>query len=135
MNFLNGKITRDNGIWFDGGNVKLKIPSRHIDRLKKYVDREITFGIRPEDICESGDSRNLKEKSEAALIVEVVEPMGNELYLYLSTGQNTIIARLNAQFQSVVGDKIKLVFNMAKAHFFDIEKGDSLFGSTVTYES
>ncbi|MFQ5865114.1 MAG: ABC transporter ATP-binding protein [bacterium] len=126
MNLLNGKIRRDHGIWLDEGNLKLKLPSNYESKIGKYVDKEIIFGIRPEDIYESQDSYENKELAEATLTVEVVEPMGNEIYLYATTGLNPIIARLNANFKAASGQQITLFFDMTKAHLFDLATEESI---------
>jgi len=126
MNFLRGRIIEGDGIWFDEGNVKFILASRYGHTLKKYIGREVIFGIRPEDIHIPGVSYGVKEKSKVSLEVEVVEPMGNEIYLYATTGVSPLIARLNAEFQTTVGQKIDLIFNMAKVHFFDSETEESI---------
>lgn len=119
MNILDGKIIKDNGFWFDDGNLKLKLPRKYEEKLAGYVDEEISFGIRPEDIYEAGFAHGLEETVEASLTVEVVEPMGNEIFLYVSTGKHPMVARIDAHSQAAIGQKANLAFNMAKAHFFD----------------
>lgn len=121
MNLLVGKIIKDDGLWFVEGKLKVKIPKNHEAMLAKYIDREVIFGIRPEDIHEARATQDIKERARASLAVEVVEPMGNESYLYATTGLNPVIARLSADLPTRAGQQIDLVFNMAKAHFFDKE--------------
>ncbi len=120
MNILDDKIIKDNGFWFDDGNLQLKLPRNYEEKLAGYVDKEISFGIRPEDIYEAGFAHGLEETAvEASLTVEVVEPMGNEIFLYVSTGKHPVVARIDAHSQAAIGQKVNLAFNMAKAHFFD----------------
>lgn len=119
MNLMEGKIIRDNGLWFDEGALKIKLTPRHQKGLAEYMDKEIVFGIRPEDIHEAGTHHGVEESAEAELVVEVVEPMGNETFLYASTGLNPLTARLRTKSAIKVQEKIKLIFNLAKVHFFD----------------
>lgn len=126
MNFLNGKIIRDNGLWFHEGNLKFKLPTIYDDKLANFIDKEIIFGIRPEDIYETSYAHNMNYKSEAKLLVEVVEPMGSEIYIYVTTGLNPLVARLNTQYEPSVGQQIDLVLNMSKAHFFNKDTGKSI---------
>ncbi|MEE8127162.1 MAG: TOBE domain-containing protein, partial [Nitrospinaceae bacterium] len=120
MNILDGKISKDNGLWFDDENLKLKLPGKYEEKLAGYLDKEISFGIRPEDIYEAGFAHGLEETAvEASLTVEVVEPMGNEIFLYVSAGKHPMVARIDAHSQAAIGQKVNLAFNMAKAHFFD----------------
>ena len=126
MNFLNGKMVRENGFWFQAANLKFKIPLSYGKILENYVNKEVTFGIRPEDIYQSDYADNLEDVSEAKLLVEVVEPMGSEIYLYVTTGLIPLIARINAHYEPKVGQYIELVFNMSKAHFFDKDTEKSI---------
>ena len=87
---------RDNGIWFDEGALKLELPAALEKKLAKYIDKDICFGIRPEDIDEADSPQGMNGKAEASMLVDIVEPMGNELVLYLSTGKNSLVARLNS---------------------------------------
>lgn len=119
MNLMEGKIIRDNGLWFDEGALKIKLTPRHQKGLAEYMDKEIVFGIRPEDIHEAGTHHGVEESAEAELVVEVVEPMGNETFLYASTGLNPLTVRLRTNSAIKVQEKIKLIFNLAKVHFFD----------------
>ncbi len=126
MNILDGKIIKDNGIWFDEGNLKLKLPENYEKKLERYVGKEISFGIRPEDIHDATLHHSLNEKTEASLLVEVVEPMGHEIFLYTSTGAHSLVARISSRSKPVIGQPIKLAFDMAKAHFFDLQTEESI---------
>ena len=127
MNILDGKINKDSGLWFDDGKLQLKLPVKYEERLSGYVDKQVSFGIRPEDIYEAGFAHGLEETAvEASFTVEVVEPMGNEIFLYVSTGSHPMVARIDAHSQAAIGQKVNLVFNMAKAHFFDAETEEAI---------
>jgi len=126
MNFLQGKIVRDNGFWFHEDSMQLRIPSKHQTSLKRYTDKEVIFGVRPEDIHESDASQSIREKSDVSLKVEVVEPMGNEVYLYATTGRHSMIARLHPRFQAAMGETVRLTIDMGKAHFFDVQTEASI---------
>ncbi len=126
MNLMEGKIIRDHGLWFDEGALKIKLTPRHQKGLAEYMDKEIVFGIRPEDIHEAGTHHGVEESAEAELVVEVVEPMGNETFLYASTGLNPLTVRLRTNSAIKVQEKIKLIFNLAKVHFFDKDTDDAV---------
>ena len=49
-------------------------------------------------------------------MVEVTELMGNEIFLYLINGKSKFVARVDPRSDFKVGEKIKLVFNMANMH-------------------
>ena len=51
MNFLNGKVIKDDGkLYFDEGTFKVKIVDDMMGRIGPYQGKEVVFGIRPEDI-------------------------------------------------------------------------------------
>ena len=55
--------------------------------------------------------------------VEIVELMGSETYLYLSTSgkDDNIIARVDPRSPARAGDKIPVALDANRLHFFDIE--------------
>jgi multiple sugar transport system ATP-binding protein len=122
MNFMSGKLGQENGeLVFDEGNFKVKISEKMKPSLKAYSGKEITFGLRPEDVYEKGFSEGADEKAPVQATLEVLEPMGNELFLYLTTGSHPIVARVDVHETPEVGQKLNLIFDMSKAHFFDKE--------------
>ncbi|HOV12731.1 MAG TPA: sn-glycerol-3-phosphate ABC transporter ATP-binding protein UgpC [Spirochaetota bacterium] len=116
MNFINCKV-KDNGsnIVVEHQDFTITPTKEHQEKLKPYLNKEITFGIRPEDI-ELDTSNPNKIKA----IVDVVEPLGAETYLYLSTPNDTqMLARIDPHHQVKVGDKIDLGITINKAHYFN----------------
>jgi multiple sugar transport system ATP-binding protein len=121
MNFFDGEIHRENGMWFESGRMKLMIPENYFSSLEAYVDKPVCLGIRPENIDYRIRAKQPLSGADVKATVEVVEPMGNEVYLYASAGEQSFIARLDNQFGGTEGLKINLLFDMANAHFFDLE--------------
>ncbi|GGN24548.1 ABC transporter ATP-binding protein [Halarchaeum nitratireducens] len=73
-----------------------------------------TLGIRPEDFeVADGDGR-------LNTVVDVVEPMGSDNFLYLETGPNEIelTARVDSTFRPQRGDSVSLTFDPNDVHFF-----------------
>ncbi len=121
MNFVTGRITRESGLFLHEGTNRLRIPPQYENNLSAYVDQNAVFGIRPEDIHLAESAIGLTQKAELSATVEVVEPMGSEIYLYLNTGTNNLVARINARTEPAVGSRLALVLDMSKAHFFDAQ--------------
>jgi len=118
MNFMEGKITNANGLWFDEGKIKLRIPDNFDNRIKDYMGKSIILGIRPENI-EIAEETSGANSSLVSANVEVIEPMGNEIFVYLHTGLNSFVARVNPRIEPHVGEPVVLKFDMDKAHFFE----------------
>ena len=119
MNFLEGRLVFDNGhAEFDEGGLRLPIPDHMRDALTPWRDREVTFGIRPEDITSMDANKDWKEARQIKATVEVVEPMGSETFLYMTTGRYPFIARVDAFVDPGINTEMPLLVNMARAHFF-----------------
>ena len=122
MNFMEGRIVSHDGkSVFNEGHMLLTIPDHMADALQPYLDREVVCGIRPEDIISAGTSREWPHGQEITATVEVVEPMGSETFLYLTTGTHSFIAKVDAHVEPVIDSVTALVVNMEKAHFFTKE--------------
>ena len=120
MNFLQGKITAQNGdYYFVDKGVKLRILQPNPDRIASYKDRNVICGIRPEDIYDRIFAQDARPEYTITATVEVVAPMGSEIYLYLNAGRNSFVARVNNQDTAKSNQDLQVVFDMSKAHFFD----------------
>lgn len=120
MNFFYGHVEKDaSGLYFKTPNVSVRLPKEWHAKAEEYIDREVVFGIRPEEIGSERaeaepDPQRLKAK------VEVMEPMGAETYLYLDTGdKNTSIARIDAHRKVAIGQDVNLALSLSTAHLFD----------------
>ncbi len=120
MNFISGKIVRNNDIYFisDKGDVNFILAKQHSEKLKNYIGKEITIGIRPENILlESVNSGSIPIE----VVLEVIEPMGNEIFLYFELGVGMFISRVKAQENLMPGKKIQVYLESDKIYFFDKE--------------
>ncbi|MYK41010.1 MAG: TOBE domain-containing protein, partial [Gemmatimonadetes bacterium] len=114
------------GLVFDEGNVQLALPTGQGDQLGSYVGQEVTLGIRPEDIHDPDTIGRNVETVEIAAKVEVVEPMGNEVFLNLTTGKTAFVARVDPLHMPQVDQTVRLAVEIDKAHFFALDNQASL---------
>jgi len=121
MNFFRGSLLKGKRPSFreEGKGLEVIVSERDRKRLSKYGRTEVILGLRPEHIYEGNG--NGKKGSVSTVRVSVVEPMGNEFYVYFHTGSevNQFVARFATAAKPKVGKDIDLVFDMTKAHFFD----------------
>jgi multiple sugar transport system ATP-binding protein len=118
MNFLTVKVKEDgNSIVLDEGSFVIKADPSHNEYLKKYVGKEVFFGIRPEDMTYSTASGN----NSIAVKVTVVEPLGADIHLWLTTETQPLVARTEPHHVFKVGDTAHFTPRMEKARFFDKE--------------
>lgn len=124
MNFIGAKVVEKGGkvfLAFEGEEIVL--PEDKAAKLKKdgYVGKEVTMGIRPENI--SDDEEALKENKEDVITaeVEVTEIMGAETYIYGKKGNSNITLRVPGTSSAKTGDAIKVALDSSKIHVFDKE--------------
>ena len=124
MNFFN--VTLQDGVITNGEGLKLALPAgkRRVLEEKGYNGKELTFGIRPEDI--QSEQIVLETNPTWAVKAEVVvsELLGAETMLYSKVGATEFISRVDARDFHSPGEVIDLAFNMNKSHFFDKQSQD-----------
>src|SRR5437660_6561368 len=83
----NGRLTAKNS------GFELEVPAAHGDRLRGHVGREVTIGIRPEDlhVATDADPVGLTFPSK----VEVVEQLGSEILLDVRAGTDMMVAAVD----------------------------------------
>jgi multiple sugar transport system ATP-binding protein len=122
MNFIDGELREDNGnLMFDEGNFSIPIPANKAQSLRdaNLPGKTVTMGIRPEDIHDPNDRVTLESVADIQARVEIIEPMGAELYLYLTTGKNPFVARVEPHAKAEVDDNKTLQVDLNRIHFFD----------------
>ena len=125
MNFIYGEL-KDNGTFVSSkGNYTIRIPEGKLKvaREKGYENREIIFGIRPEDVY---DEQNELMKTVWAnacvdITVEISELLGAETNIYTSVDGDPIIAAVPSRDDLTPGQPLKLWFDMNHCHLFDAD--------------
>jgi multiple sugar transport system ATP-binding protein len=123
MNFFEATLRRgDGGMIVDTGDFAVPVPTSKQERLGKYIDRPVYFGIRPEDIH---DAKYTPQGMEATAPVEaipsVVEHMGAEVYAHSRVGNKEFVGRLDPRTAATVDQPIPLAFDLGNMHLFDRE--------------
>ena len=128
MNFIVGRLVSkgSDSLVFDEGSFQIQLSSHHRIQLRRHIDREVVLGIRPEDVHHPDSMRQDVETAEIKARVEVVEPMGNEVFLYLAAGTSSFVARVPPLQIPTVGQELTLVAEVNKAHFFNKDTQESL---------
>ncbi|MDE1548587.1 ABC transporter ATP-binding protein [Jeotgalibaca caeni] len=119
MNFFN--VTLNDGVISDGKGLELRIPEgkRKVLEEKGYNNKELIFGIRPEDIQSEQVVIEANPESTVRAEVQVSELLGAETMLYSRVGNTEFISRVDARDYHEPGSTVELAFNMNKIHFFD----------------
>ncbi|MBU2909175.1 ABC transporter ATP-binding protein [Vibrio splendidus] len=100
---------------------------------KQAIAREklgewLWFGVRPEHIQLANHDAPLSEVNTQTHKLDVVESMGNELYLYFKLGVDKLVARVpfDADRMAESGQETMLHFNTSQCHLFDLETEEAL---------
>jgi multiple sugar transport system ATP-binding protein len=51
--------------------------------------------------------------------VEVIEPLGAEIYVYLVCGKNSFVAKMDSRTQAEIEQDMEIVIDMGKTHIFE----------------
>jgi multiple sugar transport system ATP-binding protein len=128
MNFISGTLSRNGSLTFhqDGSGVQLPLPAEIAKRLASDGHSAITLGIRPEHIYLHAPS-GAGALATVPAMIEVVEPVGNEIFLYFSIGGTThLVARISSDHAPEVGKTCDLLFDVSRVHLFDAKTEQTL---------
>jgi len=108
-----GRLTAKNA------GLDLEVPQIHAERLRGHAGRQVTLGIRPENlhVASESDPAGFTFPSK----VEVVEQLGSEILLDVRVGTDTMVAAVDPAIRARVQDQIRLAINPARLHFFDTD--------------
>ena len=140
MNFFTGKLTgTKKEVYLEFGLDKIRVPEnivKLIVNLDKYLntDREITFGIRPEDIHDNPGWLESHDAPAIQVKVDVVEALGSETLLYCKTRSeddgaersiaedvSNLIAKVDSRSTTIAGNTVTVGLDMRHCHLFDKE--------------
>ena len=121
MNFADVTVTRD--LKLKNKIFRLDIPDniRKIIKENNLVGKDIILGIRPEDFEDSAFIPSTKEGNSITAKVEVTEPMGAEVYVYIDIEGILGTARVSPKTKAESGNLINLYVDIEKMHIFDKE--------------
>jgi multiple sugar transport system ATP-binding protein len=117
MNLLRGQLQKRAPGFAVAANDAL-FPLPPLASLAAFEGREVVVGVRPEDI-----QRIAVGVKEATLVIETVleliEAIGNEAFLHLRFGMQSLIARCGPEDLPGIGATLKLSIDPDKIHYFD----------------
>jgi multiple sugar transport system ATP-binding protein len=124
MNFMEGELASEGGaLYFQRSGMKLKIPADKAAQLKNYPEKKVIFGVRPEDLPEAPCAA---PGETFDVTVEVMEPLGSEVYLDVKAGEQSLIARAEPKTTARPHSRLCLRPISENIHFFDIRDEKTL---------
>lgn len=124
MNLFDGRLKNGGqGHGISIGELTIPLSAGIIGKVAVKKGETVSVGIRPEDLL-------LAESHEEGLTftadVEVVEPMGNEIFVYLRFGEYSFVSRVDSTSSISVGAKLPFRLREERLHFFDGKTGANL---------
>ena len=122
MNFFNAELMQDGkDIVVKTKFFAVKVPEDRRAVLKPYLGKPVVFGLRPEDIHDPDFAPPRINAQNVEAVVDLTELMGNEIFLFLKTGEADCVARVDPRTSCKMGDQVTMAFNMNNMHIFDKE--------------
>jgi multiple sugar transport system ATP-binding protein len=121
MNLLRGTLRLDGGFVLatPHGAIALGGPPQ-APALQAWRDREVVLGLRPEDLHPlAADDPGAALEAQ----LEVLEPVGNEVFLNLRYGGQALVSRAPAGLAAAPGETMRFGIAPERLHFFDPREG------------
>lgn len=121
MNFLKANVLwKDGAMWIKlSNNTLVKVPKIYEEELGEYKDKEIIFGIRPEDIYDKMFAVAATPENTVSVKVDVIEPLGNQTMIHARIGNDIIVASVDPKTEAQIEQSMDLVFDMSMMRAFD----------------
>jgi multiple sugar transport system ATP-binding protein len=118
MNFFRGRVTVDDGVRLELGSTSLHLPSSaEVRDFRDLAGRDLIIGLRPEDLTLQTDAAD--DSPSLAATLEVVEPVGNEIFLNLRHDDVPLVARVPPHALPETGTVLRLGVRWTRLHYFD----------------
>lgn len=123
MNFIDSKLIKKNRkVWVDGKGFMLRVPDNYSSLIESYVNKDVLFGIRPEDVSLE-QTPPFNEENTISAVVEMVEPLGTETVVHFnspSPGNHAFTVLTGREgIRLRRGENLKVTFDPNKMHFFE----------------
>jgi multiple sugar transport system ATP-binding protein len=119
MNFLSARLEQDDTqTRVRGAGFQVLLADTLGEDAKPFLGKEVLVGVRPEHIVDARETAG-DESPSARARVDVVEPLGAEVYAHLSIEAGDLVARFNPRRTPRVGDVIEVMIAPESLHLFD----------------
>lgn len=122
MNFVDVTIT---GTGIERGGKHMQIPTAIVEHLQNlgYGNREMTMGIRPENIHLSRYATEAVQQHGYTATITLPEMLGSESLLHFDMVGQPVVAKAFTMEAFAVGQEERFCIDFAYVHFFDKESG------------
>ena len=128
MNFMTGILENNESechVLVNGDKIPVGA-GMECGNAEDFSGKSVTVGIRPEDIYADGPLSGDETKYVISATVEVSEPMGSEIFLYLNYQDTRLTARVPPRAVYRPGDRINVGLDITRLHLFDPQTGRAI---------
>ena len=125
MNFFRGRL-RDDAVALEMNGASLPLDGLQASGLplQEIRGRELVLGLRPEHLqCAGTNAFESSSLAQFDATLEVIEPVGNEVFLNLRFGGVALVARVQPQALPAPGATLRMAFDPSRLHAFDAAGG------------
>lgn len=127
MNFIDATVVEEGtGLFLEFDSYKIRVTPQKAEKLAAYVGKEVTFGIRPEDVYAADKYADADLNNTIDANVRVYEMLGSEVYLYLTVGGVDMTCREHPSTVARPGDDVRVSIDVEKIHIFDKETEETI---------
>ena len=124
MNFFEAELVRSGDLLsLQTDSFRIDLPPEKAVVLKAYPEKRVIVGIRPEDLLEA---KNHVPGKTIQTTVEVVEPIGSEIYLNVIAGECPLTASVDRKTKVKPHQDFVLEPSSDYLHLFDIRNENAL---------
>ena len=131
MNFFPGAIDDGKPARFraEDGAFAFDLTGEIATALTSYRGRAVNLGVRPEHVrVVAGPHGQDVLPLHSGFVLDVIEPMGNEIFVHARAGTGSLVARIAPAPLPEPGSPIELAFDLGGLHFFDARTSMAIGG-------
>ena len=103
------------------------LPRENMIDFGAYENKVVTLGIRPEHIYAGRTIPGETDTADLNAEIDLVEPIGSEMYLFINVGQNKLCAKLPPISGLEEGQDITLKIDLKKLYLFDHDTEKAIY--------
>jgi len=128
MNFLEATVRREGeSLQLDfGQGTRITPSSEQAAALAPYEGKRVSIGIRPEHIHDRDHVPRTVDPAPVETQVDVLERMGNEIFLHLKHGDTSLLARVDPHTTASPDETVQVIFDASQLYAFDLETYEAI---------
>jgi len=126
MNFFSGELSSNGTLSFRSKLFEFGLPDPLGKKLKAYQNRQVIMGVRPEHLYDISLAQTKTISKPQKIVVDVVEPIGNEIFVYFSEADQNYCMRMAPDILHQVGEEIEIALDLNHVYFFDPDSEERL---------